>query len=91
MRSLSLPFVSAVIVSLAGNLIFVFVSPSWTILSSTIIPLVATRLPLTLIPPLESIKPANVETPTTSKPPPVILSPCLAVAIPTESTFLTSS
>ena len=33
----------------------------------------------------------NVDTPTTSKPPPVILSPCLAVAIPAESTFLTSS
>ena len=46
-RSLSAPLVSAAIVSLAGNLIEVFVSPVWTILSAILILPPKVEIPVT--------------------------------------------
>ena len=82
-RSLSLPPVSTVNVSAAGNLIAVLVSPVWIILSA-----IDTSL-LTVTIPTNSAAPAAVIVPPTPDAP--ISNPPLAVTIPRESTLVTSS
>jgi hypothetical protein len=93
-RTLSLPAVSTVNVSAAGNLIAVSVSPVWMILSaiekSPDAPDASDAVPVTS-PVISPTKEVAVTTPTAVIPPPTTTIPSLAVITPTESILVTSS